>query len=88
MTLAKATVEENELDKQYVDVLKYIGENPNNTTGSVSKALSIHRLKLESIFDKLTEKEYIKVNNTYTNGDKRYRIAGKGRSYLLDNNLI
>lgn len=76
------------LDDEEIIVLKYLGENPQNQTTPVSQKLNIHRMKLEKIYQKLFEKEFIRVNSDYTNGDKEYRIEPKGRDFLLENNLI
>ena len=76
------------LDDEEIIVLKYLGENPQNQTTPVSQKLNIHRMKLERIYQKLFEKEFIRVNSDYTNGDKEYRIEPKGRDFLLENNLI
>lgn len=76
------------LDDEEIIVLKYLGENPQNMTTSVSQKLNIHRMKLEKIYQKLFEKEFIRINSDYANGDKEYRIEPKGRDFLLENNLI
>ena len=76
------------LDNEDTIVLKYIGEFPQNMTTNVAQKLNIHRIKLEKIYQKLLEKEFIKVNASYNNGDKEYRIEPKGSDFLLENNLI
>jgi hypothetical protein len=76
------------LNNEDAIVLKYIGENPQNITSNVAQKLNIHRIKLEKIYQKLLEKEFIKVNASYTSGDKNYRIESKGSDFLLENNLI
>lgn len=80
--------EKSILNDEEISVLKYIGENPSNTTSSVSSKLNIHRIRLEKIYQKLLEKEFIKINTTYSDGGKEYRIEPKGSDFLLENNLV
>jgi septal ring factor EnvC (AmiA/AmiB activator) len=80
--------EKSILNDEEISVLKYIGENPSNATSSVSSKLNIHRIRLEKIYQKLLEKEFIKINTTYSDGGKEYRIEPKGSDFLLENNLV
>lgn len=76
------------LDNEDAIVLKYIGEHPQNMTTNAAQKLNIHRIKLEKIYQNLLEKEFIKSNTSYANGDKEYRIESKGSDFLIENNLI
>lgn len=76
------------LNEEEINVLKYIGENPSNTTSSVSSKLNIHRIRLEKIYEKLSENGLIRINSTYSGGSKEYRIEPKGSDFLLENNLV
>ena len=54
----------------------------------MNSKLNIHRIRLEKIYEKLLEKEFIKINTTYSGGSKEYRIEPKGSDFLLENNLV
>lgn len=64
-------------------ILEYIGENPDKNTRDIINTFEIKRIETELIYDKLLKSNFIELHETYSNGDKNFRITPQGREFLI-----
>ena len=71
-----------------IEVLKlFLSGKPSLETGQVAGKLKLHQLRAEQLLEGLAKQDYLHAS-TRIGLPRTYRLASKGRDYLIENNLI
>ena len=75
------------LDRQKVDILKYLADNIDRSFSAerLTKVLNVSKIKMQYHIELLVEHDYL---HKLIGAPPEYKLAKKGRAYLIENNLI